>query len=94
MLALVPHLIWAAVAVYAIWRIAAVVTEFTPKAIAATKPSAPSEEIPEDLMALAASETETWAQEELVRVIQERYDALKDWNRVRSAMGIGIRLEA
>ena len=94
MLTLLPHLIWAGVAVYAVWRMTEVVSAFTPQAIAASKPSAPSEEIPEDLMALAASETETWAQEEMVRVIQERYETLRDWNRVRSAMGIGIRLEA
>jgi hypothetical protein len=91
---ILPHIVWAAVAIYVVWRVEVVLAEFTPIAIASKTASAPAEEIPEDLMALAAAETEVWAQEELVRVIQERYDALKDWNRVRSAMGIGIRLEA
>jgi hypothetical protein len=52
------------------------------------------EEVPEDLMALAMQENEMWAQEELMRVIRERYEMYRDWNRVRSAMGLGQRADA
>lgn len=48
-------------------------------------------DVPEDLMALAMQENESWAQEELMRVMRERYETYRDWNRVRSAMGLGIR---
>jgi len=50
--------------------------------------------VPEDLMALAMQENEMWAQEELMRVIRERYEMYRDWNRVRSAMGLGQRADA
>ena len=45
--------------------------------------------IPEDLLALAMREREPWAQEDVVKVIRERYADFKDWNRVRAAMGVG-----
>ena len=48
-------------------------------------------DVPEDLLALAMQENESWAQEELLRVMRERYETYRDWNRVRSAMGLGIR---
>jgi len=46
-------------------------------------------EVPEDLVAVANQERESWAQEEVLRVIRERYEDLKDWNRVRAAFGVG-----
>ena len=49
-------------------------------------------DIPEDLLALSMQENESWAQEELVRVMREKYETYKDWNRVRTAMGLGIRV--
>ena len=45
--------------------------------------------IPEDLVALAMREREAWAQEDVLKVIRERYADLQDWNRVRAAMGVG-----
>lgn len=58
-------------------------------------PSAPGTpapvEIPEDLIAVALQENEVWAQEELTRVIREKYEQYRDWNRVRMAMGLGRR---
>lgn len=93
-MALVQTIIWASVAVYTVRIVQQTVMQFAPTPpVADTSTIAPSD-IPEDLMAVAMQETEVWAQEEVVRVIQERYEALKDWNRVRSAMGVGIRLEA
>ena len=58
-------------------------------------PSAPGVpapvEIPDDLVAVALQENEVWAQEELARVIREKYEQYRDWNRVRMAMGLGRR---
>ena len=51
-------------------------------------------DIPEDLIAVALQENEVWAQEEVTRVIREKYDAYRDWNRVRMAMGLGRRDDA
>ena len=82
------HLLWAAVVVYAIHRIAEVVVRFVPARPESVLPPAPVE-IPEDLVAVANQERESWAQEEVLRVIRERYDDLKDWNRVRAAVGVG-----
>lgn len=45
--------------------------------------------IPDDLEALAMTESETWAQEDVRGIIRERYAQLKDWNKVRIAVGIG-----
>jgi hypothetical protein len=45
--------------------------------------------MPEDLLALALSEQDAWAQEDVQKVIWERYSDLGDWNLVRQAMGIG-----
>jgi hypothetical protein len=48
-------------------------------------------EIPDDLVAVAMQENEAWAQEELIRVIREKHEQYKDWNKVRAAMGLGRR---
>jgi hypothetical protein len=77
--------IWAGVAVYAIRTAATMVHAWRPGVPA----SADAVEIPEDLVALAMAHRESWAQEDLLRVIRERYDELQDWNRVRAAMNIG-----
>jgi hypothetical protein len=50
--------------------------------------------VPDDLMALALQHPEPWAQEDVLKVVRERYEMLRDWNLVRSAMGIGIRTPA
>ena len=87
---MLAHVLWAAVTVYAIHRLSAVVDRFAPVRPAAVVPSVePSVEIPDDLVALAMQERESWAQEETLRAIRERYEDLKDWNKVRSAVGIG-----
>jgi hypothetical protein len=51
-------------------------------------------DVPDDLVAVAMQEKEPWAQEELMRVIRERYDTYHDWNRVRASMGVGRRDDA
>jgi hypothetical protein len=90
----VGHLIWAAVVVYAVREAKDAVLRWAPVPVGETEGPVLVKDIPEDLLALAGNETEVWAQEEVVRVIQERYDTLKNWNAVRSSMGIGIRVEA
>ena len=87
---MLAHCLWAAVAVYAIHRLSAVLDRFAParpEGVGAVLPL--SVEIPEDLVAVAMQERESWAQEETLRAIRERYEELKDWNKVRSAVGIG-----
>lgn len=82
------HLLWAAVAVYAIHRACVVAERFAP---ALTEPATPflPIDVPEDLVAVANQERESWAQEEVLRVIRERFEDLKDWNKVRAAFGVG-----
>jgi hypothetical protein len=86
---MLAHLLWAAVAVFAIHRFAAVADAFAPKPVDSAALLPPLVEIPEDLVAVANQERESWAQEEVLRVIRERYEDLKDWNRVRAAVGVG-----
>ncbi len=85
---MLAHLLWAAVTVYAIRQIGEIAVRFAPARPETALPPAPVE-IPEDLVAVANQERESWAQEEVLRVIRERYDDLKDWNRVRAAVGVG-----
>lgn len=88
---LLPHLIWAGVACYAITECCAVVAAFAPapSSPTTTEPNAP--DVPEDLVALAMTEQEAWAQEETLRAMRERYETLRDWQLVRSAFGVGRR---
>lgn len=81
------HLLWAAVAVYGIYRLAQVMERFAPVRPEAIVPEQVA--VPEDLMAYAMSFSETWAQEDAMRAVHQSYDQWKDWNRVRAAMGIG-----
>ena len=86
-MSLVIHSLWAAVAVYFVHTAAGVVREFKAAPVAPVLP--PPVEIPEDLVAVANQEREPWAQEEVLRSIRERYEDLRDWNRGRSAFGVG-----
>lgn len=85
---MLAHLIWAGVAVYAIDRLRDVAIRFAPATPAPSTLPDPIE-VPEDLMAVAMQEREAWAQEEVLRAIRERYEELKDWNKVRAAVGVG-----
>lgn len=86
---LLPHLIWASVVCYAVVRVTDVARLFAPDRSALQPPEVV--EVPEDLVALAMTEQEAWAQEETIRAIRERYESLKDWQLVRAAFGIGRR---
>lgn len=85
---MIGQVLWPAVFAYAVWRFAAVIERWAPPPVALT---ADKVVLPEDVIAWAMQETETWAQEEHLQVAREKYVALgKDWNRVRSALGIGV----
>lgn len=83
------HLLWAAVVTFGIWRFAQVLEKFAPPSKIEDSPAIPPAlEVPEDLVGMAMLERETWAQEELLRAMRERYEDLRDWNLVRSAFGV------
>lgn len=88
MLTLFVHVLWASVAVYALHTVLQAVALFAPKAEEKDWPD-DLVEIPDDLLAVAAQEREAWAQEEVMRAMRERYEELKDWNKVRGAFGVG-----
>lgn len=88
---LLASLAWAATAAFCICRgdvIAHRWLSITEKRVVAKLPEDPIV-VPDDLMALALGETEKWAQDSVIEVIRERWNALHDWNKVRMAMGIG-----
>lgn len=81
-----PHLLWASVCAYAIWRVCQVVERFAP---AAREFDVSEVVLPEDLIAYSMSFSESWAQEDAIKAIRQSYEKWKDWNRVRASMGIG-----
>jgi len=85
-------LTWPAAICYAVWRLAQVAEQAVAQRVngGAVADDDANVEIPEDLMALCFAEQEMWAQEQMMRVIEERYHDLRDWNLVRRAMGIGV----
>lgn len=44
--------------------------------------------VPDDIVARALSESEPWAQDDLILLAKEKYGKLKDWQKVRRAIGI------
>lgn len=86
---LLPHVLWASVVCYGITRLVDVASMFAPRPEAPVIDMAP--DVPDDLVALAMTEQESWAQEETLRAMRERYETLRDWNLVRAAFGVGRR---
>jgi hypothetical protein len=86
MLAILPHLIWAGVILHIVHVMRAFAVERS--MIKSVDPLA-AVVVPEDLVAMAMVHSEVWAQEDTLKAIRERYEQLQDWNRVRSAFGIG-----
>ncbi len=90
-------LIWAAVAVFALVRIEAVVRHWLRLVYVAPVATEQDVEVPQDIAALAMRESEEWAQEEVIKAAKERFLKVKDttmpdaqrWNLVRRALGIG-----
>jgi len=90
-LTFLAHLVWALVVLWCVPQVCQTVLAFAPESKDAPELDE-AFDIPEDLLALSMQENESWAQEELVRVMREKYETYKDWNRVRTAMGLGIRV--
>lgn len=86
---LLPHILWASVACYGITRLVDIAAMFAPRED--HDDGQVLTDVPEDLVALAMTEQESWAQEETLRAMRERYETLRDWNLVRSAFGVGRR---
>lgn len=90
-------LAWAAVAAYGLWRFAQVaervgmafverLADFAPQSPDFEPPKPPP--IPDDLTALAFSQSEAWAKEDVLKAIREKYEEYADWNKVRVAFGV------
>ena len=82
---LVGSLAWCALAFYALRRADIHIGKWINVYVRAVEPL---EEIPPDLLALAMSETEEWAQSQTVKVIREKYAEYHDWQAVRTALGV------
>ena len=82
----IAALLWPVVAAYAIWTFAPVVAKFAP----VHEPVQKDEEvhIPDDLIGFVAEYPESWAQEDTMRAIKEKYLEYKDWDKVRRALGL------
>ena len=93
MMAWLEVILWPLVAVYAVTKVCHTLTQFVPKVPVALPVEAYDDTVPEDLVALALQYPESWAQEDMMKVIREKYDTLRDWNLVRSAFGVG-RIDA
>jgi hypothetical protein len=86
--------LWPLAAIYAVHRICETVTLFAPVPVEQNdEDDAYSIVVPEDLVAVAMQYPDGWAQEDMMKAIREKYDALRDWNLVRSAFNVG-RIDA
>lgn len=86
---LLAHAIWAVVVLAAVFRVCQVALAFAPLRNTSGATAYAEIDVPEDLVAYAMQEREAWAQEEVLRAVRERFEELRDWNKVRSAVGIG-----
>lgn len=87
---MIGDILWPIAFAYAAHRLSAAIEAFKPvRASEVSKSEQLDYDIPNDLVALANQENEVWAQEEVLRVIREKFEMLQDWNQVRAAMGIG-----
>lgn len=85
---LLQVLLWPGVGAYAVWRWAAVAERWAP-ARADLTPDPKDAPVPDDLVALAMTHSEPWAQEDTLKAMRERYAELQDWQKVRFAFGVG-----
>lgn len=84
---------WPVAFAYAAWRWARVADRALDQRADLARPVLPpvpeEAEVPNDLVALALTHREPWAQEDTLKAMRERYAELKDWQKVRFAFGIG-----
>lgn len=81
----IAAILWPCVFAYAVWKIAPVITRFAPQGNG-IRPDDVA--IPDDLIGYASEYTESWAQDDTLRAIRERYSEYKDWDKVRRAFGL------
>lgn len=51
----------------------------------------PEDPMPGDLLGLVMNESESWARESMHRLIMERFEQTKDWDKVRAALAIQLQ---
>jgi len=84
------RLLWPLVLLYAVHRVCTTVALFAPVRETEQVVDDPyNAVVPEDLIAVAMQYPDAWAQEDMVKSIREKYEALRDWNLVRAAFGVG-----
>ena len=86
---MIAEILWPIAFVVAAFRLSKALEAFAPRRSEKEEEDPYNVDIPNDLLAIATAENEVWAQEEVIRVIRERYENLRDWNKVRAAMGVG-----
>lgn len=88
------RVLWPLVLVYGIYQCCATVKLFAPVRETEHVEEDPyTVRVPDDLVAVVLQYTDSWAQEDVMKAIREKYATLKDWNAVRSAFGVG-RIDA
>ncbi len=88
LLELFSSVVWALAACVCVFRFSDAIETFSPSGVDPEEDPLEAE-IPQDLLAFATSLKDEWAIEDTIKVMRERYADLRDWNRVRAAMGIG-----
>lgn len=84
------RIFWPVVILYAVHRLCETASLFAPVRETEQVEDDPYDAVvPEDLIAVAMQYPDAWAQEDMVKAIREKYDALRDWNLVRAAFGVG-----
>ena len=84
MLTSIAAVLWPLVVAYGLWRFAQVAERFAPKVEEKREPVI----VPDDLVGWAQTYPDQWAQDDAIRVITEKYAMLRDWNKVRVAVGL------
>lgn len=77
--------LWPAVVAYAVWRLAPVWQRFAPAPVGVT---ADDVAIPDDIIGYIAEFPDSWAQDDNMRFVREKYAEYKDWNKVRRALDL------
>lgn len=84
------RILWPLAVIYAVHRLCETASLFAPvRETKQVEDDAYSAVVPEDLVAVAMQYPDGWAQEDMMKAIREKYDALRDWNAVRAAFGVG-----
>lgn len=87
---MIVGLAFAAVAAWVAWRADRHVGAYLAWRTAPPPLPEPAPVLPDDLVAFALQQTERWAQDELREQLEQKYLALRDWNAVRRAFGLGV----